>query len=183
PHPQLHPLINGDILPQHLHLDLSSHELAPYRQAGPGPSMRVTLMPHELEQPATTPELTRVRVICDAIPQWPVELSVTGISLTPRRPGRPPIPFITLGDVLYTVHHALHKKITHEDWGRLTPMQETDVSRAYTRRYKAFAQVERQQQREGVKRVDYLLRNYHFKGMTWMQPEHGVERMKLLTGP
>ncbi|KAI0050821.1 hypothetical protein FA95DRAFT_1453353, partial [Auriscalpium vulgare] len=178
PPPQIHTLLNGGALPQYLQLDLSAFELRPYRRIGGG--MSVALTTQELDQPATTPELTRLRVICELIPQWPVDLSVSGTQLTPSRTGRAQIPYITLGDVLFAVHRMLHKKISHGDWGQLTGSQETEVARAYTRRFKAFAAVERQQQREGVKKVDYLLRNYFFKGMSWVSAENGVERMKLL---
>jgi hypothetical protein len=62
--------------------------------------------------------------------------------------------------------------------------QETDVARAYTRRYKSSGSewAERQQAAEGVKRVDFLRKATWFKGFTWLDPENGVERLKLLVG-
>ncbi|KAI0001095.1 hypothetical protein BJV77DRAFT_1063623 [Russula vinacea] len=58
------------------------------------------------------------------------------------------------------------------------------VARAYTRRYKSSGSdwAERQQQAEGVKRIDFLLKTTWFKGFTWLDPENGVERLKLLVG-
>ncbi|KAI9511508.1 hypothetical protein F5148DRAFT_975189, partial [Russula earlei] len=91
---------------------------------------------------------------------------------------------LTLEDVLRAVHATLHHKISHEEWGRLSVSQETDVARAYTRRFKSSGNewTQSQQQAEGVKRVDFLLKNTWFKGFTWLDPENGVERLKLLLG-
>ncbi|KAI0261266.1 hypothetical protein BC834DRAFT_897011 [Gloeopeniophorella convolvens] len=184
PQPQLHNLLNGEIISQHLHINLVSPDLVFRRRTGPNADQLVTLRGYELEQPATSPQMTRVRVVCDAIPQWPVDLQVVGTTLTPHRRRRASLPFLTLEDIVHAVHASLHRKISHEEWGRLTIEQETEVARAYTRRFKASgnARTEREQQAEGVKRIDFLLKNTWFKGFTWLEPENGVERLKLLVG-
>ncbi|KAH9072845.1 hypothetical protein EDB83DRAFT_135708 [Lactarius deliciosus] len=184
PHPQLHNLINGEIISQHLHVNFSVSDLVIKRRTGPSAGQVGALSGYELEQPATNPQMTRVRIVCDAIPQWPVDIRVIGTSLSPHRRRRAALPFLTLEDVVDAVHASLHRKISHEEWGRLSTAEETEVARAYTRRFKACGTpyAEREQQAQGVKRVDFLLKNTWFKGFTWLEPENGVEKLKLLVG-
>ena len=184
PRPQLHNLINGEILAPHLYINFVSPDLAFRTRTGSGIHHFTTLSQYDLEQPATHPQMTRVRIVCDMIPQWPVDLQVLGTSLSPHRRRRAALPYLTLEDIVQAVHASLHRKISHEEWGRLSLSQETDVARAYTRRYKASGSewVEQQQRAEGVKRVDFLLKATWFKGFTWLEPENGVERLKLLVG-
>jgi len=184
PHPQLHNLINGEIVAQHLYINFAVADLTFKKRTGPGSYNISTLSSYDLEQPASHPQMTRVRVVCDGIPQWPVDLQVIGTTLSPHRRRRSALPYLTLEDIVRAVHASLHRKISHEEWGRLTLAQETEVARAYTRRFKSSGSewAERQQQAEGVKRVDFLLKNTWFKGFTWLEPENGVERLKLLLG-
>jgi hypothetical protein len=183
PHPQLHNLLNGDVSSQRLHINFASVELEFRRRSGLLGGID-RLGAYDLEQPATNPQMTRVRIVCDLVPQWPVDVHVSGTTLTPHRRHRPARPYLTLEDLLFAVHASLHRKISHDDWGRLTYAQETEIARAYTRRYKASgsSSEERRQQAEGVKRIDFLLRSTWFKGFTWLEPENGVEKLKLLVG-
>ncbi|KAI0254441.1 hypothetical protein BJV78DRAFT_1121181 [Lactifluus subvellereus] len=184
PRPQLHNMLNGEIASRHLYLNFASADLEFKRRNGSGIHYSTTLSAYDLDQPATNPQMTRVRVVCDAIPQWPVDVHVSGTTLTPHRRHRTALPYLTLEDVIWAVHASLHRKISHEDWGRLNVTRETEISRAYTRRTKASGSTSevRQQQAEGVKRVDFLLKNTWFKGFAWLEPESGVERLKLLLG-
>ncbi len=183
PRPQLHNLINGDIIATHLYINFADLDLVFRKRSGSGIHRLTTLSSYDLEQPAMHPQMTRVRILCDMIPQWPVDLQVLGTSLSPHRRRRSALPYLTLEDIVHGVHASLHRKISHEEWGRLSISQETDVARAYTRRYKSVGEWhERQQQAEGVKRVDFLLKTTWFKGFTWLEPENGVERLKLLVG-
>jgi hypothetical protein len=184
PRPQLHNLINGEIVAKYLYINFAVADLVFKKRTGPGTYNVTTLSSYDLEQPATHPQMTRVRVVCDGIPQWPIDLRVIGTTLSPHRRGRAALPYLTLEDIVHAVHASLHRRISHEEWGRLTLSQETEVARAYTRRFKSSGSewAERQQQAEGVKRVDFLLRNTWFKGFTWLEPENGVERLKLLFG-
>ena len=152
------------------------------RRTGPGVNHFATLAVYDLEQPATSPQMTRVRIVCDAIPQWPVDIRVIGTSLSPHRRGRAALPYLSLEDVVRAVHASLQHNISHEEWGRLNTAEETEVARAYTRRFKACGSsyAAREQQAQGVKRVDFLLRNTWFKGFTWLEPENRVEKLKLL---
>jgi len=184
PRAQLHNLINGEIISHRLYVNFADAELVFKKRTGSSHYDIATMSGYELEQPATNPQMTRLRVVCDAIPQWPVDLQVIGTSLSPHRRRRSALPYLTLEDVLHAVHATLHRKISHGEWGRLSTSQETDVARAYTRRYKASGSdwSVRQQQSEGVKRVDFLLKNSWFKGFTWLEPESGVERLRLHLG-
>ena len=181
PRPQLHNLINGELISQHLHINFSVSDLAIKRRTGPGVNHVATLAVYDLEQPATNSQMTRVRIVCDAIPQWPVDIRVIGTSLSPYRPGRAALPYLTLEDVVRAVHASLQHNISHEEWSRLTTIEEMRVARAYRRRFKACGSsyAEREQQAQGVKRVDFLLRNTWFKGFTWLEHENGVEKLKL----
>jgi hypothetical protein len=182
--PQLHNLINGEIIAHRLHINLAKVDLAFKKRTGSGHHHLVTLGAYDLEQPATNPPMRRVKVVCDAIPQWPVDLQVIGTSLSPHRRHRAAVPYLTLEDVVHAVYASLHRKISYWEWGALSLSQRTEVARAYTRRYKASGSdwEVRQQQSEGVKRVDFLLKNTWFKGFIWLEPENGVERLKLLLG-
>jgi len=184
PRPQLHNLINGEIVSRHLHINFSVSDLVIKRRIGPGANQVATFSAYDLEQPATNPQMTRVRIVCDAIPQWPVDIQVIGTTLSPHRRRRTALPYLTLEDVVHAVHASLHRKISHEEWGRLNTMEETEVARAYTRRFKASGSpyAESEQRAQGVKRVDFLLKNTWFRGFTWLEPENGVEKLRLLLG-
>ncbi|KZV68770.1 hypothetical protein PENSPDRAFT_507586 [Peniophora sp. CONT] len=176
PTPMLHALLDGTGAlgsSAHAEADLSAYHLVLYHR-------RHHLSSAERDAPATSPALVRLRIICDAIPQWPIDISLVGTTITPSRPERPAIGCITVGDVLHAVHAGLQTQITHDEWARLTPAQEVEVSRSYTRRYKAYAPAEFEVRRGGVRRVDYLGRKCFFKGLVMLTPENGVERARLV---
>ena len=130
----------------------------------------VTLGSYDLEQPAMNLQMTCMHIVCDVIPQWPVDLQVIGMSLSLHCRRWSALPYLTLEDVIQAIHTSLHHNISHGEWGRLSRSQKTDVARVYTRRLKSSGSewVERQQQSEGVKWVDFLLKNCWFKGFTWL---------------
>jgi hypothetical protein len=181
PHPQLHNLLNGEVTSDRLYINFAWAGLEFRRRSSSGIHY---LSGYDLEQPATNPQMTHARIVCDLIPQWPVDVHVSGTTLTPHRRNRRALPYLTLEDIMFAVHASLHRKISHDDWGRLTYAQETEVARAYTRRFKASgsSSEERRQQAEGVKRVDFLLKTTWFKGLVWLEPENGVETLKLSVG-
>jgi hypothetical protein len=184
PGAQLHDLINGEIIPHQLYVNFAGVHLVFKKRTGSSHHDVTTMSRYELEQPATNPQMTHLRVVCDAIPQWPVDLQVIGTSMSPHRRRRSTLPYLTLEDVLHAVHATLHRQISHWEWACLSTSQEMDVACAYTRRCKSSGSCfsVRQQQSEGVKRVDFLLENTWFKGFTWLEPESGVERLKLHLG-
>jgi len=63
------------------------------------------------------------------------------------------------------------------DWARLTPTEETEVARVYTKRCKGFGVSEMLQRSQGVKRVDFLLGKVWFKGLT--RQVEGLDVLKM----
>lgn len=140
----------------------------------------------ELAQQATHPGVTRMKIICDLIPQWDVILepqrdyaSSSGYLAVPHEPVASNQP-ITLGDVLVAVHRMLQTQITHRDWARLSNTEATNIARAYTRRCRTFPSAEQFEASQGVRRVDYLLDRFLFKGLVRLRGEDGFETVKLI---
>jgi hypothetical protein len=81
------------------------------------------------------------------------------------------------------IHRGVHKQISHDDWARLSPLEENAIARAYSRRCKSIthpggADVEAKQ---GVKRVDYLMNTTMFRGLIRLQGSgDGWETWKML---
>jgi hypothetical protein len=88
-----------------------------------------------------------------------------------------PVPLpISLGDVLVSLHRAMHERISHADWETLTEEDAQVVTRAFTQRCRAEAIRSRvpppqlrdrevAERNQGVKRVDFLLGKTVFKGL------------------
>ncbi|THH12528.1 hypothetical protein EW146_g7612 [Bondarzewia mesenterica] len=182
PSPEIHTLFNGNSYFQFLDLDLSAPTLVTRRRLNA--TQTVPLTASDLAEPVAIPVIPSLRIVCNAVPQWPLDLRFVHGVLNPPRADRAAIPYVTVGDVLHALHAHLQRDVTREEWAQLSLQQETEVSRAYTRRHKSFASDLRlQPQGDGVKRVDYLLRSYCFKGLVFISPENGVVRMKLIIGP
>ncbi|KAJ8077745.1 hypothetical protein PM082_002178 [Marasmius tenuissimus] len=155
-------------------------------------------------QPATLPGLTRLRVICDLVPRWPIDIPYKQEVGPMENPGpsafRPdPLaghggaPPITFRDILLCIHRVLHTRISHADWAQLTPAEQGHVSAAYANRCRAAAHagapvgtsgadrasVEQAEMNQGVKKVDFLLEKVWFRGcrVDWVE---GV--LKLMVG-
>jgi len=172
---QVHPWLNAENPQNNLMLDLALPNFSPMRLVAPGQPIPLTLA--DVQEHAFYPPLTRLRIVCDLIPQWPVELEYApgnGFDA-----GAPPPP-ITVGDVLLAVHQLLHQRITHLDWATLTPSQEHAVSKAYTRRCRAVPNLEILQRNEGVKKVDFLLGRVMFRGLLRADGWDGNRTMKLV---
>lgn len=172
---EIHSLLNGEIPATNLFFDLSSPTFTPMRSIGPGQTVMIS--PEELNQPATNPPITKMRITHDAIPQWPIDIKLQydelQVTVMP--------PPITLGDVLYMTHSSMRRQISHQDWAKLSDSRHDAVARAYTRRYRrvpSFAEVEASQ---GVKRVDYLEERFLFKGLIRMNDEDGFFHWKMIT--
>lgn len=170
----LHPWLNADVWKGDFALDLTAHEFRPLQinaagQARPCPA-------EYLSQSATHPPITRLRIISDFLPDWPIDIAynahyVGGVSssFVAWTPGfgidttgtQPPI---TFSDVLIAIHRSLHTRITHADFSRLSLSQEKAVTRAYRKRCRATGSFEAAELAQGVKRVDYLLDRKWFRG-------------------
>jgi len=90
------------------------------------------------------------------------------------------VPPISLGDVLFAIHRALHTQITHLDWGRLTLSEEIAIARAYTRRCRSSPSTSQLEASEGVKRIDFLLDRFMFRGLIRAPGEDGYDEWKLI---
>lgn len=192
----LHPFLDARIPRHEFAFDLSAPAFSPQRLYGPH-HPPVALAHTELDMPATHPGVQRMRIVCDAIPEWPIELKFSagspfvggglGLSVTvpgwpspaqPQQGGAPPVP-ITLRDVLEAVYRALHTQITHLDWAKLSKSEEMAIGRAYTRRCKEDK--EGNQATAGVKRIDFLLDKFMFQGLVAIPGTENFSEMKLIT--
>jgi hypothetical protein len=182
----IHPYLNGEAPRPDFYFNLSTSTFSPMRLVAPGQSALLTL--DDLSQPATHPPITRLRIVCDAIPQWPTELqynpyaaaaAAIPLSAGGGGGGAPPI---TLGDVLIALHRSLQLRISHLDWARLNVSEETAVARAYTRRCRAVPHLAQFEASQGVRRVDYLLDRVVFRGLVRVHGVDGFETLRLVTG-
>ncbi|THH27636.1 hypothetical protein EUX98_g6545 [Antrodiella citrinella] len=191
PPSQFHPLLNGEGGNRPLlFFDLSVHTFNPLRIPSHGRTTGIALTYDELSQQATHPGVTRMEIICDAISQWPIvlepQLDRPANSRYLNVPSSPSADFsgpITVGDVLVAIHRVMQTQISHRDWVQLSPAQETNVARAYTRRCRTFPSLEEFESRQGVRRVDYLGDKIVFKGLTRLRGDDGFELVRLLIGP
>ncbi|KAJ7169098.1 hypothetical protein C8R43DRAFT_982236 [Mycena crocata] len=171
----IHPWINGDVPSPEFVFDLSISGFNPQRMIGPGQAAPLSMA--DYQAPAFHPPVTKLRICCDMIPNWPVDLILGGGG------GMQPPP-ITLGDILVAIHQKMHQRISHLDWGRLSMSEEAAVSRAFTRRcrmesmrrdetYRSDGELPERQQ--GVKVVDFLLGKTMFRGL--VRSEDGYVKM------
>jgi hypothetical protein len=163
----------------HLHPLLNAHNREVHFYAN---GATAAISPDELAEPATAPGVTELTIVCRALPTWPIELRPAPYSTFS---GAPP-PAITLRDVLEALHRVLHAQISHVEWARLRNSEEAAVGRAYHRRVRtahttagpvAGAEVAAQ----GVKRVDFLLDRFMFRGLAPVRGGGGVPTMELTT--
>ncbi|KIK68517.1 hypothetical protein GYMLUDRAFT_722020 [Collybiopsis luxurians FD-317 M1] len=170
----LHPWLNADVWRGDFVMDLTSREFRPLLVNTAGQARPCPV--EQLSQPATHPPITRLRIVSDLLPEWPIDIAynphyVGGSSLTPAAwtPGfgidttgtQPPILF---SDVLIAIHRGLHTRITHADFNRLSLTQERAVTKAYLKRCRHAGSFEAAERAQGVKRVDYLLDRKWFRG-------------------
>lgn len=170
---QLHPWLRAESPPGDFIFDLSLPTFSPRRLIAGG----ATIPPagQDMATPATHPAITRLRVICDALPQWPIDLEY------PAGAGMRAPP-IQLGDVLIAIHSALHRRISHSEWASLTMAQEKNVTRAFYKRISRAGSPAQQEyaKQQGVLRVDFLLGRTWFKGL--VRSGNSWDTMRLITG-
>ncbi|KAJ7686551.1 hypothetical protein B0H17DRAFT_1071944 [Mycena rosella] len=177
---QIHPWLNGDAPAQEFVFDLSMSAFDPRRIVGH--QQVVPLSVGEYQAPAFCPPVTKLRIVCDMIPNWPVDLAF-GAGMGGYGTGMQAPP-ITLGDVLVAIHQRMHQRITHLDWERLSMSEEAAISRAFTRRCRTesarhegtyHSDSELPERQQGVKIVDYLLGRHMFRGL--VRSEDGYVKM------
>ncbi|KAG5351560.1 hypothetical protein J132_02364 [Termitomyces sp. J132] len=145
--------------------DLSSSEYAPriYQDR-----RLVRLAYTDLMRPATYPPTTRIKILIEAIPQWPCDV-------VPRST-RGAMSVITLRDVLRTLYKHFHQPISQYDWDVLVSGRRQAVRQAFWRRCMNIPDL----YAEGVKRVDFLSGKTRMVGLRWVSRREGCEMMKLV---
>ena len=176
--PFINPWINGHQPRSDFFFDLASTAFAPLRLFDGGFS--APLHPDDLREPATLPPLTRLRIVCDLIPQWPIDLefhadALAGYGSNPFNP-----PPISLVDVLIAVHRAMHTRITHAEWAMLSIDDQKAISRTFYRRCKAVLAAYEMERANGVMRVDFLRGKTRMLGVERAAPVDGLEVIKLV---
>jgi hypothetical protein len=139
------------------------------------------LADEQLQEPATHPTLTRMRIISDIIPHWPIDLQFRQPGTVPYSPyapfqAQPALPPIRLTDVLVAIHQAMHRRITQTDWENLGKPQQ----RAITKAYLARCGMSGHERAQGVKRVDFLLGRTRVLGLVRGGMDDGWDVMKLI---
>ncbi|KZT05583.1 uncharacterized protein LAESUDRAFT_750511 [Laetiporus sulphureus 93-53] len=146
------------------------------------------LSKEELSQPATHPPVKHITIICDSIPNWPIEVKPA----QKERKRLFPVErsshdaLVTLEDVLIAMHKHMQQPVTQVEWAELSEADVEKVSRVYTRRCRTFPREGPGAFKEhiGVRRVDYLGDNYMFRGLVRHKAgQEGFEKLKLLVGP
>ncbi|KAF8997826.1 hypothetical protein BDQ17DRAFT_1248084, partial [Cyathus striatus] len=110
---------------------------------------------------ATHPPLTRLRIVCDRLPEWPIDIK--------KRSG------ITVSHVLKAIHEHLHTSIVQPDWDELSSNQQKEVNKAYLKRCRNAGTAEEMFKRQGVKRIDFLCDKIWFRGLVF----EGPDKMKM----
>ncbi|KAF8996993.1 hypothetical protein BDQ17DRAFT_1363769 [Cyathus striatus] len=172
----MHPWLNAEVPRDDFMFDLSQTAFNPLRIIGQGQVIPVAQ--EELVQPATHPPITALRIVCDAIPQWPIELQYNPQYYTGVNP-----PPISLGDVLGSIHSYLQKSITHVEWAGLSQSDMRSVNIAYSRRCRSAGSLDAVHREEvaGIKRVDFLMEKTRFRGLTRIPGAEGdIMTMKLI---
>lgn len=132
PERQIHPLLDGDAPSPIFHFDLAPGTFAPLRLVSTDPP-HGAMSDAEMREPAFHPPLTKLRILHSGIPLWHLDLQLSAERALYTQAT------IALGDVLVTVHHAMHERIRQADWAALSPENERAVTKAFTQRCRAGA--------------------------------------------
>ncbi|KAJ3772062.1 hypothetical protein FB446DRAFT_644142 [Lentinula raphanica] len=171
----LHPWLNADVWRGDFAFNLADREFRPLHINAAGQARPCPI--EYLGQPATHPPITRLRIVSDLMPEWPIDIAYrpqfvggpSPVAAAPWTPGfgvdmtgtQTPITFY---DVLFNIHQQLHQRIIQSDFDRLSVAQEKAVTKAYYRRCRAAGAYEMMERSQGVKRVDYLMDRKWFRG-------------------
>ncbi|KAJ7936595.1 hypothetical protein B0H13DRAFT_1589479, partial [Mycena leptocephala] len=128
------------------------------------PATAAPLSPRQMSESAFHPPITALRIIHSHIPFWPVDI-VTEASNP-----------MSVGDVLVTLHRAMHQRISSADWNTLSAVEADAVTKAFNKRCHTEAiwsiVVPAQwrdrtimERNDGVKRVDFLMGRTIFQGI------------------
>ncbi|KAI0628660.1 hypothetical protein C8Q77DRAFT_1067569 [Trametes polyzona] len=111
-------------------------------------------------EPATMPKLASITIICAQLP-W-------SITVVPRQDAPWAAPYVTVGDVLYTLYRTLRLGVTQAELGMCEAKHHELVRDAYVARYGRVAHPAARalEKTKGIKRVDFLCCAQLFKGLS-----------------
>lgn len=106
----------------------------------------------DLAQRATLPPLPILHITCDIFPvEWPIKVTRDG--------------GVTVGDVIQAIHHTLSRRISHDEWHRLSLKQQDRIKVVFDNRC-AMAENREVCRSDGVLRVDCVLYHTWFAGLS-----------------
>ncbi|KAF8522015.1 hypothetical protein JB92DRAFT_2888944 [Gautieria morchelliformis] len=120
---------------------------------------------HDLAQFATTPPVTRMKIMTDLIP-W--SINVRGRTTSPSNDSES---FVRVVDVLDGIYQSLRAGVADDEWRRVPKDFRDQVKLAYRRRCAASRPftITGYEERQGVRRVDYLKDKTILLGLTMMK--------------
>lgn len=123
---------------------------------------------HDLAQFATTPPVTRIRIACDLLP-WIID--VRGRTTLPNDPRS----FVRVVDILDGIYTSLRTGVTSGEWNRTERTFRDQVKKTYSRRCHASRPftLTGYEEKQGVRRIDYLQDKKMFLGLTMKGPAGG----------
>ncbi|KAJ6611978.1 hypothetical protein B0H10DRAFT_1808369 [Mycena sp. CBHHK59/15] len=112
---------------------------------------------HALEEPATSPPLPCISLICYHLP-WQIDIRAGSEN------------FVTVADVCKGIYSALHLTVTTEELANTPVSDRPFVLMAFQKRcermlYENGASAAERERRKRVKRVDYLFGSHRFAGL------------------
>jgi hypothetical protein len=111
----------------------------------------------ELAQLATSPPLPILHITCDIFPEeWPITVT--------RDDG------VAVGDVLEAIHQTLLRRISHDEWNRLSQKQQERIKLVFDNRC-SLAENREECRSHGVLRVDCVVHHTWFAGLS-TSPDH-----------
>ncbi|RDX51618.1 hypothetical protein OH76DRAFT_1401025 [Lentinus brumalis] len=116
-----------------------------------------------VSEAATNPPLPSLSIICTCLP-WT-------ITVTPTRGAIWSAPYVTVGDVLHTLHRTLRLGVTDPEMGVIDAPARDRVHDAYVRRYRRVIDPRERdaEKAKHIKRVDFLRDYRAFYGLSLAQ--------------
>lgn len=121
-------------------------------------------------EPAATPSVSCMHIVCDLIPEWPTQVAVGGVSRRVSRSQHRASQYITVVSLLEALYRNLRKPVTCDEWTRLTEVQRNAVLRTNARR----RMDPKQKSPTNILRVDCLTATSHFRGLVYYGVHNGV---------
>ncbi|KAF9461046.1 hypothetical protein BDZ94DRAFT_1374307 [Collybia nuda] len=166
----VNPWINAEAPRRDFIFDLSSTAYLPLRRFDNGHSSLLT--PTRLSEAATLPALMCLRIVCDMIPEWPIDIDAR------NNRGSPPL--ILLTNVLSQIYKHMQRQILREDWEKLSLIARQEVIKQYTQRCTVAGSIVEQERASGIKQVDFLQGKTRMVGLLLDGEVNGLCIMKLI---